>query len=83
MSPFAQHAAGGRDAVHHLVVDRDAERRRKHPAADRVALERRQRALLARQLLGDAIELGRGDAGTHRGAQLGQHLGHDDVGARA
>jgi hypothetical protein len=49
--------------VHDLVVDRDAERRRKHAIGDLVALERRDGALLARELLGDAVEILGRDAG--------------------
>ena len=55
----AQHAAPRRDAVHDLVVDRDADRRRERAAAHDVALERRLRAVLVRQLLGERVELAR------------------------
>ena len=65
--------------MHDLVVDRGAECRRIDAPGDAVALERGDRAALARQVLGDAIEVGRRDARAHRGVQLGEHLGDDDV----
>ena len=57
MSPSCSTRLRRRDAVHDLVVDRDAERGREDAVGDLVALERRHGALLARQLLGDAVEL--------------------------
>ena len=80
MSPVAEDPALRRDAVDDLVVDRDADAAREDPAVDLVALERRHGAAAARHLLGDPIELGGGHPGRDARAQLGQHLGHDDVG---
>src|SRR5262249_22711936 len=62
-----------------LVVDRDADRRREDPASDRVPLERRARAALQRELLGERIELRGGDAGADARADLRENPGDDPV----
>src|SRR5262249_10329506 len=61
----SQHAVARRDAVHDLVVHRDADRCRERAAAHDVALEGRLRALLPGELLGERVELAGGDAGAH------------------
>src|SRR5579883_72118 len=76
---LAEHAAGRGDAVHDLVVDRDANRCRKHAAGHRVALERGGSPLLAGELFREGIELARGDAGPDAGAHFGEDLGDDRV----
>ena len=72
-----------RDAVDDLVVDRDADARRERPARvdARVALERRDRAGPADVLLGEAVEVGGGDARLERLLDDGQDLGDDAAGA--
>src|SRR2546425_466170 len=62
------------------VENRDAPRRRVHASAHCVALDRRARALLAGELLGQRVELGGGDAGPPPRPQLRQDLGDDGVG---
>ena len=75
MSPSASFARRRRNAVHDLLVHRRAQRRR-IPA---ISLERRLRAAVAHQPLGQPIEIGRRHARRHRGFELGQHVRHQLV----
>jgi hypothetical protein len=74
---LGEHLLGRRDAVHDLLVDRGADRRREAV----VALERRDRAGVADDLLGDRVQVGRGDAGGDRVPHRVQRGGDDQAGA--
>ncbi len=70
MSPSAQLARRRRNAVHDFLVHRRAQRRGK-PA---IALERRLRAAVAHQALGQPVEVRRRDARRHRRFEFREHL---------
>ena len=63
--------------MHDLLVDGHTEGSGEHAVADAVPFERGHCVALARDLLGDAIELERSDAGAHLFPQSLQHLGDD------
>src|SRR4029079_10001771 len=61
------------DAVHHFLVDRDAHRGREPP----IALEGRDGAARADELLDVRVDLERGHPRLHARAQAIHHLGQD------
>ncbi len=63
-----------------LVIHRDTQAARKHPAGHLISLECRHGAAAPGHISRDAIKITSSDTRAGTLLQLGQHVGHDDIG---